>query len=207
MFEHHYPDATLSLDEPTEPFLDEQGRIERSELLKVRLTAEAFAVDDELVWLGRALDAVGGVGAATRRGDGVVTALGGCYEDGWLLPNMALGFAARTSLRRIRLDCVLGPHLPVGTTITYFLNDRAVAVAGGDPGARFSVDIEVPHHLDGIDKLLRAQCSVALDPCSAGHNSDRRALSALLIAIMVTEASGAETVIGQTELLAGERRR
>jgi hypothetical protein len=205
MFEDHYPDATVRLEDPTEQQLDELNRLEREGILQKRLKAEAFVTDDEMIWLGRALEAVGGFGAATRRGDGIVRSLGGCHNDGWFLPTMMIGFAAETALRRIRLDCVLGRHLPEGTTITYSLNNRPVAVASHHPGERFSVDIEVPRQFDGIEKLIQGHCSVTLDPCTAGYNADRRALSALLLRIVLTEASGEETVVVPADLLASTK--
>ena len=207
MFEECYPEESITPEQPTEQELDRLWREERDYLLSVRLNAEAFLEDDELVWIGRALESVGAFGAKTFKTAGMVNSVGGLYSDGWFRPTMALGFTADAALRRIRMECVLAPHLPAGATISYTLNGLPVARTDARPGDKFVIDIDVPTYLDGIDKLLRGHCSVTLDPASVGFHDDLRPLSSLLHGILIKDDAGRETSIDLATLMAATNRK
>lgn len=206
MFEESYPNESIAPETPPDHELDRLWRRERDYLLSTRLNAQKLLEDDELVWIGRALESVGAFGEHSRSAGGIVNSVGGLYPDGWFRPTMAFGFNADSAVRRISIECMMAPHLPEGTRISYTLNGLPVATADARAGEKFVVDIDVPSSLDGIEKLLRGHCSVTLDPSSVGFNGDLRPLSSLLHGIVVTDSAGGETNIDLATLMAATKR-
>jgi hypothetical protein len=207
MFEEFHPNEPIAPETPPDHELDRLWRREREYLLSTRLNAQKLLEDDELVWIGRALQSVGAFGDHSRSAGGIVNSVGGLYPDGWFRPTMAFGFNADSAVRRISIECMMAPHLPEGTRISYTLNGLPVATADARAGEKFVVDIDVPSSLDGIEKLLRGHCSVTLDPSSVGFNGDLRPLSSLLHGIIVTDHAGAETRIDLATLIAAANRK
>lgn len=203
MLESRHPDVDWSFDPVSEEAVDAIVAAQRRETLRVRLGREAFLGSNALLEALRVARSIG-ADALLQPGTGrCISSVSGLYTDRWCFPVATIGFPPDLALRGVEIEAIAAQHLPPGTTLALSLNGCEATSVALQAGRDFSVVVPMPRHLDGLEKLLVARCSVNLDPFSVGFNQDRRPLSCLLLRLTLLERDGTQTVIDGAELVRG----
>jgi hypothetical protein len=196
------PEAEWTFDALAEAELSEILAEDRATLLRQRLGPEPFMGSEAFVEAARILRAIG-PDRLVRRLRGPLAAVSGLYPDRWCHPAATLVFDLGFRLRTLTVEGVAAQHLPPATTLAAVLNGSPAGAKPLQAGQAFTLDLVLPVHLDGLEKTLKLRCSVNADPYSVGFNEDRRALSFLLLRLVLMTADGNEIVITGEQVAAG----
>jgi hypothetical protein len=190
--------ADWVFDRPDAAQLDAIVAAQRADMMSQRLGAQTFLSDPGFV---ASLRVASSIGAVPRPGlAGALAAVAGLHVDAWCGPRTQFVIPAALGVRSMALHGVAGPHLPGETALNLTLNGVAAVQRRLSPGAPFTLAVQVPAQLAGLEVVVATLCAVAADGFSARINHDRRALAYRLERLDLILRDGDERRVSGAEL-------